>query len=220
MAPIVSIVGLSNSGKTTLLERLVSELKRRSYRVATIKHEGRGFDLDTPGKDSWRLVQAGSDMMILSSPEKLASIRKIDHDSTLQELVHLVGDSADIILTEGFKKGEAPKIEVHRTGNELLFSPKELIAVVTEEPLDLPVWQCFPGEVTKLADLIESTFLATPGKDEATLFINGTYISLTPFVQEFLTKTLVGMVSALKGVGEIKSLDVFLKINLPQDKGH
>ncbi len=220
MTPIVSIVGVSEVGKTTLLEHLVSELKRRSYRVATIKHVGRGFDLDKPGKDSWRLVQVGSDIMVLSSPEKLALIKKVDHDSTLQELARLVGDSTDIILTEGFKQREAPKIEVHRKekGKGLLCNPNELIALVTDEPLDSPVWQCSPGEVPKLADLVESTFLTTQKEEEATLFVNGVYIPMVPFVQEFLTKTLVGMVSALKGVEEIRSLDVSLKRNLPQDK--
>ncbi len=220
MPPIVSIVGLSGVGKTTLLEHLVSELKRRSYRVATIKHDVHGFDLDKPGKDSWRLTEAGSDIMVLSSPEKLALIKKVDHDSTLQELAHLVGDSADIILTEGFKQREAPKIEVHRqeVGKELLCRPNELVALVTDEPLDLPVWQCSPEEVSKLADLIESTFLTAQRREEATLFVNGVFIPIVPFVQEFLTKTLVGMVSALKGVGEIRSLDVSLRKNLPQDK--
>lgn len=219
MPPIVSIVGLSGVGKTTLLERLIPELKRRSYRVATIKHDIHGFDLDKPGKDSWRFTQAGSDIMMLSSPEKLALIKKVDHDSTLPELVRLVGDSADIILTEGFKQREAPKIEIHRkaVGKELLCSPDELVALVTDEPLDLPVWQCSPQEISKLADLVERTFL-TNQKEEAALFVNGAPIPMMPFVQEFVTKTLMGMVSALKGVGEIKSLDVSLKRSLPQNK--
>ncbi|MFC2057097.1 molybdopterin-guanine dinucleotide biosynthesis protein B [Chloroflexota bacterium] len=222
MAPIVSIVGVSGVGKTTLLEHLVSELKRRSYRVATIKHDVHGFDMDKPGKDSWRLVQAGSDIMVLSSPEKLALIKKVDHDSTLQELARLVGDSADIILTEGFKQGEAPKIEMHRkvVNKELLCSPSELVALVTDEPLDLPVWQCSMEEIPKLADLVESTFLTVQREEEATLFVNGVFIPMTPFVQGFITKTLVGMVSVLKGVEEIRSLDVSLKRNLPQDKVH
>ena len=222
MPPIVSIVGLSGVGKTTLLERLVPELKRRSYRVATIKHDVHGFDLDKPGKDSWRFTQAGSDIVILSSPEKLALIKKVDHDSTLQELAHLVGNSVDIILTEGFKQREAPKIEIHRkeVGKELLCRPDELVALVTDEPLDLPVWQCSTEEVSKLADLVESTFLTAQKGEEATLLINDISVPMVPFVQEFLTKTLVGMVSALKGVGEIRSLDISLRRNPPQDKVH
>ena len=212
MPPIVSIVGLSNVGKTTLLERLISELRERAYRVATIKHDVHGFDMDKPGKDSWRFTQAGSDIMVLSSPDKLAMIKKVDHDSSLQELAHLVGNSTDIILTEGFKQREAPKIEVHRkaAGSELLCGPDEMVALVTDEPLDLPVWQCTLDDVSGLADFVERTFL-TDRKVEATLLVNGVSVPIKPFVRDFLTNTLVGMVSTLKGMGEINSLDVSLK---------
>lgn len=215
MPPIVSIVGLSSVGKTTLLERLIPELKKRSYRVAIIKHDVHGFDMDKPGKDSWRFTQAGSDIMMLSSPDKLALIRKVDHDSTLQELARLVGDSADIILTEGFKQREAPKIEVHRkaVGEKLLCQPEELVALVTDEPLDLPVWQCSTEEIARLADRIENTFLTKRREEEATLAVNGVSVPMVPFVQEFVINTMVGMVSTLKGVDKISSLDISLKRN-------
>ena len=219
MPPIVSIVGLSNVGKTTLLERLVSELKKRSYKVATIKHDVHGFDMDKPGKDSWRLAQAGSDIVIVSSPEKLAMIKKVDHDSTVRELAQLVGNSVDIILTEGFKQGEAPKIEVHRkaAGSELLCKPVEMVALVSDEPLDLPVWQCPLDDISGLADFVERTFL-TDQKAEITLLVNGVSVSMKPYVRDSITNTLVGMVSALKGLGEIESLEVSLKRTLPWDK--
>ena len=215
MPPIVSFVGLSSVGKTTLLERLIPELKKRSYRVAIIKHDVHGFDMDKPGKDSWRFTQAGSDIIMISSPDKLALIKKVDHDSTLQELARLVGDSADIILTEGFKQREAPKIEVHRKaiGEKLLCKPEELVALVTDEPLDLPVWQCSTEEISKLADRIESTFLTNRREEEATLTVNGVSVPMVPFVQEFVINTLVGMVSTLKGVDKISSLDISLKRN-------
>ncbi len=215
MPPIVSFVGLSSVGKTTLLERLIPELKKRSYRVAIIKHDVHGFDMDKPGKDSWRFTQAGSDIIMISSPDKVALIKKVDHDSTLQELARLVGDSADIILTEGFKQREAAKIEVHRKaiGEKLLCKPEELVALVTDEPLDLPVWQCSTEEISKLADRIESTFLTNRREEEATLTVNGVSVPMAPFVQEFVINTLVGMVSTLKGVDKISSLDISLKRN-------
>ena len=77
MIPVVSIVGKSNSGKTTLLEKLIPELKRRGYRVATVKHDTHGFEVDQPGKDTWRLAQAGADAVVISSSDKLALIKRV-----------------------------------------------------------------------------------------------------------------------------------------------
>ncbi|MCK4242893.1 MAG: molybdopterin-guanine dinucleotide biosynthesis protein B, partial [Dehalococcoidia bacterium] len=85
MPPVISIVGKSKSGKTTLIERLVAELKRRGYRVATIKHSPKGFELDQPGKDSWRHAQSGSDAVVVSSRQRLAMILPQDHDATIEE---------------------------------------------------------------------------------------------------------------------------------------
>ncbi|MCU0489929.1 MAG: molybdopterin-guanine dinucleotide biosynthesis protein B, partial [Anaerolineales bacterium] len=74
-APILSIIGKSNSGKTTLLEKLIPELRQRGYRVATIKHHAHaGFEIDQPGKDTWRHAQAGSQVVVITAPDKLALI--------------------------------------------------------------------------------------------------------------------------------------------------
>src|SRR5512147_944366 len=114
MIPIISIVGKSDSGKTTLIEKLVPELTRRGYRVATIKHDVHGFEVDREGKDSWRHKQAGAHTVIISSPEKLAIIRDVDHDADLAELRDRYVQDVDIILSEGFKRNQQPKIEVFR----------------------------------------------------------------------------------------------------------
>lgn len=76
--PIICVVGRSKSGKTTLLEKLIPELKRRGYRVATIKHHSHpGFEIDVPGKDTWRHAQAGSDHVIISAPDKVADRKSV-----------------------------------------------------------------------------------------------------------------------------------------------
>jgi len=85
--PIISIVGKSKSGKTTLLEKIIPELKKRNYRVATIKHHAhRGLEIDQPGKDTWRHAQAGSDHIVIVAPDKVASIRKVESAPTLDEI--------------------------------------------------------------------------------------------------------------------------------------
>ncbi|MHA2068538.1 MAG: molybdopterin-guanine dinucleotide biosynthesis protein B [Candidatus Thorarchaeota archaeon] len=110
--PVVSFIGNSNSGKTTLVEQIVSELKKLRYRVATVKHAAHGFDIDRPGKDSYRLQEAGADLVIVSSPTQLALVEQTDADARLPEIVNLIGNKVDIILLEGYKNGSTPRIAV------------------------------------------------------------------------------------------------------------
>lgn len=160
--PIVSIVGKSDSGKTTLIEKLIAELGRRGYKVATIKHDVHGFEVDQEGKDSWRHKKAGAHTVIISSPQKLALIRDVDHDADLAELREKYIRDVDIILSEGFKKNSQPKIEVFRKElhRELLCSPKDnLLAIASNQPFNVGV-PCFDlNDAKGLVDLIEEKFL-------------------------------------------------------------
>jgi len=213
MPPIICIVGKYKAGKTTLVEQLVPELKRRGYRVATIKHNVHGFDLDQPGKDSWRYAQAGSDAVVPSSPQKLALIRKVERDPTLEEITRLLKEDYDLVLAEGFKQSKAPKIEVHRGEDEaeLICSPRELLAVVADKPRDISVPQYPLDDIAGLVDLIEERFLTHREEEETTLFINGKLIPLSPFPRDIISKALLGMVSALKGTENLKSLEIWIR---------
>ncbi|HEX7766391.1 MAG TPA: molybdopterin-guanine dinucleotide biosynthesis protein B, partial [Nitrospira sp.] len=84
--PIVSFVGRSNSGKTTLIERVIPELVRAGYRVATVKHAGHGFDLDTEGKDSWRHKRAGASSVIVMSRGSLAMFADVPEEMKVEEI--------------------------------------------------------------------------------------------------------------------------------------
>jgi molybdopterin-guanine dinucleotide biosynthesis protein B len=155
--PIVGVVGRSGSGKTTLLEKLIPELKRRGYRVGTIKHHAHpGFEIDQPGKDTWRHAQAGSDHVVIAAPDKIASIRKLTHDLSFEEIAATITD-VDLILTEGYRRARIPKIEVVRAvhSRELLCAVDELLAVATDLDLALPV-PCYGlDDVSGLVDVIE-----------------------------------------------------------------
>ncbi len=213
MHQIISIVGKSQSGKTTLLEGLIAELKRRGYKVAVIKHSGEDAELDTVNKDTWRLSQAGSEISAISSEHKLAVFKQLEHDFSPQELSYFVSWDYDLILTEGFKQRNYPKIEVHRKeqGGDLVSAPEQLLAVVTDEPLEIEVPQFSKDEVLKIADLIESRVIARQREGDLDLFINGTYIPTNKSFQTLLEKTLIPMVSGLKDSNEVNSLRISLR---------
>ena len=213
MHPIISIVGKSDSGKTTLLEGLIAELKRRGHRVAVIKHSGEDFEFDKTGKDSWRFSRAGSDVTAISSSHKLAVIKQIEHDPNPQELSHFIAWDCDIVLTEGFKRNSLPKIEVHRReqGSDLVSTPEQLLAVVTDEPLAVDVPQFSRNEVEKIANLIDNTLLAQQKEDDFDLIVNDENTTANPSFQNLLTRTLIAMVSSLQGAGRAKSINISLR---------
>jgi len=139
--PVVSVVGYSGSGKTTLLEKLISELTQRGFRVGTIKHDVHGFEMDRPGKDSWRHKMAGASVTIISSPYQIGMVRDVDHDHRPEELMTLL-PNVDIILTEGYKKENLPKLEIFRSQVHpapLFNGDKTLLALISDDPIDLGV---------------------------------------------------------------------------------
>ena len=211
MPPVVSVIGKSKSGKTTLIGKLIQELKSRGYRVATIKHTPQGVNFDEPGKDSWRHIQAGSEATAVSSPDKIIVIKPVVQDPTLDETAHVLGEDYDIILTEGFKQGNAPKIEVHRKDvGPPLKNIRKLIGIVTDELLETKRRQFAFEDVKSLADLLEKGFIK-PQEERVSLYINNTPVPLIPFPKQIISNVLLAIVSCLKGVGEIKSLEIFLK---------
>jgi molybdopterin-guanine dinucleotide biosynthesis protein MobB len=222
MPQIISIVGKPRSGKTTLLQGLIAELKQRDLRVATIKHSTHEFKLDSPGKDSWLLAQAGSELVVFNSPQSLAYIRKVDKEVNLDELSHLVGEDFDIVLTEGYTKERCPKIEVHRRqqGSDLISPLEELIAIASDEPLDTSLPQYALDDFKGLAELIEDRMQARRGETEVSLFADGKSVPLNPFVKELIARTLLGMSSALKGLAKASKLDISVRIKSTKEESH
>ena len=162
MIPIVSITGRSNTGKTTLIERMIPELNRRGYRVGTIKHNLHGFEIDHEGKDSWRHRKAGARITVLASPGKIAVMEDAEGDPTIFELRDRYIRHVDIILSEGFKGNPYPKIEVFREvlkQEPLCAREDNLIAIASDVPLDRGVPCLDLNDIKGLADLIEARFL-------------------------------------------------------------
>ncbi|MBP2637147.1 MAG: mobB [Firmicutes bacterium] len=156
MIPVISIVGRSDCGKTTYLEKLIREIKRRGYKVATIKHDVHGFDIDKPGKDTWRHAQAGADIVCISSPAKMAMIKKVDQELLLEEVAAHI-DGVDIIFTEGYKRESKVRIEVFRkeAADSPLCMKDELLAMATDTVIyeDIPSFSV--DDPIPMADFLE-----------------------------------------------------------------
>ena len=170
MTPIVSIVGRSGSGKTTLIERLIPALAARGARVATVKHHRHRSPVDVPGKDSWRHARAGAAAVVVAGAAELAFFRRVEGPLPLQGIVHEFLHDVDLVLTEGFKEGPAPKIEVSRAGQglDLLCGPDDkLIAVVADRALSVAVPVFGLDAIEPLADFIEARFLGAGGRRAA-----------------------------------------------------
>lgn len=162
--PILCFVGRSNSGKTTLIERLIPELIQAGYRVATIKHAGHGFDLDTEGKDSWRHKRAGASSVIVVSKGSLAMFADVDDDIKVEELRdRFVDRQIDLIIAEGWKSEGYPKVVVLRDQiGEVPVSPDGLLAVVSNKPVNLPAPYLHPDDIQGLTELIIRHFPKRP----------------------------------------------------------
>jgi len=160
--PIVSIVGKSNSGKTTLIEKMIGELVRRGWRVGTIKHNMHGFEIDHEGKDSWRHKKAGARTTVIASPHQVAVVEDADGDYEIRDLRDRYIRNVDIVLVEGYKKNPYPKIEVFRSvlKRERLCSVDDnLIALASDVPVEAEVPCLDLNDVPGLVDLIEGRFL-------------------------------------------------------------
>ena len=182
--PVVALVGRPDCGKTTLLEKLLPELKRRGLRVGTIKHHVHEFNMDTPGKDTWRHKQAGAEAVILSSPTGIGLIRDSDRDLGIDELTTRYLGGLDLVIAEGYKRTRLPKIEVYRaaTHPEPLPRDQTWIALVGDFPPAATADDQLPrfadDQVAAIADFLIQRFLPEAaeklGSDTNLLPANGT----------------------------------------------
>ncbi len=154
-SPVVTFVGSSGTGKTTYLARLIPELKGRGLRLAVLKHDVHHFEMDHPGKDTYRFTAAGADVVTIANREKFALLQRTDRELSLEEIISRL-PPVDLILVEGYKHNPYPKIEIHRAalGRPLIAPPEELLAIVTDEPVDSPAPQLDLTDITGCADLL------------------------------------------------------------------
>ncbi len=158
---IFGIAGFKNTGKTTLIVDLVRVLRARGLRVATIKHAHHEFDIDHPGKDSFKHREAGAEEVIVASSRRWAHIRELGagEEPGLQELLGHLAD-VDLVLVEGYKHGDHPKLELRRAGidtHKLAELDENIVAIVSDEEIrDEVVAVIDRADIEAIADSVTS----------------------------------------------------------------
>ncbi|KRB96814.1 molybdopterin-guanine dinucleotide biosynthesis protein MobB [Hydrogenophaga sp. Root209] len=141
---VVGFAGFSGSGKTTLVEQLIPELKLRGQRVSVVKHAHHRFDIDHPGKDTWRHREAGAFEVLAASPKRMVLMRELETvvEHSVHDLLAQLRADVDWVLVEGFKQSDLPKVEVWRQahGKPLRFpDDQHIVAIATDTPDTLPM---------------------------------------------------------------------------------
>lgn len=156
---ILSILGNSNSGKTTLITGIVPVLKEKGFKVVVVKHTVRDIEIDSEGKDSWKITQSGADVVV-ASPRRMAFIKEEEDD--IDAISERYLKEYDLIITEGFNRAGKDRIVVLNEPEELeRFKQGTIKAVVCDKPLE--GYECFrPDEIEKIAEFIAALWKDNP----------------------------------------------------------
>jgi molybdopterin-guanine dinucleotide biosynthesis protein B len=214
MPPVVCVLGRDGSGKTRVIEGITRELKARGHRLATVARSVEGPALECVTKDAERYASAGSDMIVVGSPDAVTCVRLVDEEVSLDELLWTVGEEYDLVLAEGFRESGFPKIEVHRAavGGGLICRKDELLALASDTPFDIDVPRFGLEDAAGLADLIEAKVLPTVLEEDASVYVDGIHLPIALFVRKMVANTVIGMLRNLKGVNRPRSLRVIVRL--------
>jgi molybdopterin-guanine dinucleotide biosynthesis adapter protein len=216
MPLIISIVGFSKSGKTRLIEKMIPILNLKGYAVGVIKHAGHGFSLDRPEKDSCKMQEAGAEGVVLVGSGQIGFLGKIDESDPLlvDRLEQTFFSDKDIVLTEGFKKGDKPKIVVLTRGQEeqlLKEMGGNIVATVGEKPVRSDWMHFSPDDPEGLVDALDNRFLKDRKRPAIRVMLDGKNIPMNDFVQEIVRSGIMGILSPLKGFKDSRMVEVKIK---------
>jgi molybdopterin-guanine dinucleotide biosynthesis adapter protein len=209
--PVVALVGRPNCGKTTLLEQLIPELISLGYRIGTVKHHVHQFEMDRPGKDTWRHKRAGARVVALSSPTGLGVIRDVEKDSSVEELVGRYFSDVDLVLAEGYKTSSLPKIEIYRRAAhpEPLAADNTWVAVVSDTRISETLPHFGLTDIKEIVSfLVDRFIMPAPPTGAVSLLVNGNPVPLNRFAAKFLQQTVSGMVASLKHCDDPKEITI------------
>ena len=201
MVPIISIVGQAKSGKTTFLEALVGELTRKKYKVGTLKHTSHSFEMDSEGKDSYRLKQSGSIIGGVFTDDSIGIVRDFNEKEDLERIIEDVFNDMDIVLIEGYKLGKYPKILVMKDQDleheAREFRKEEIIAVIGDKEVNTELNYYGKYEIKKILGLLELEFIKPYSIQEIDLYLNNKPVVLNEFVQKIVKNIINAIIGSI-----------------------
>ena len=216
MPAVLSIVGKSKVGKTTFLEKLIPEIKRRGYRVGTLKHDAHDhFEIDHEGKDTWRHREAGAQTVAISSSSRFALTKATKTELEIDTIIATYFSEEDLVLTEGYKGGNKAKIEICRKelqSEPLCTKEERLLAVVSDFSVSLDVPHFALEDISGIANFIEDRFLKKLTAPRVLLRLDGKKLPMKSFVQEFVMGGIMGMISTLRGFENPSRVDISIRL--------
>lgn len=159
MSKIIAFVGGSNSGKTTLIQKIVPELKKRGYSLCVIKHIHGDLQLDKKGKDTQKFAKAGADMVMMQNKDTLAMVKKLKKEEKIEEIIKKYALGYDLVIVEGFKKSNLPQVWVYSENTDVKINRKKIIAVVGKKVTGLNAPVFGKRDFKKIADFIEKRII-------------------------------------------------------------
>lgn len=215
MASVITFIGWHDSGKTTLVTQVVSELTQLGYRVAVIKSTSdEGIQFDTPGTDTYKHKAAGAESVMLVAPDQMV-LQTRNSGLSLRTLAHRYFPDVDLVIGEGFKTAKRiPKIEVFRNFDQSLRHEVQGVVAVATDFAGVTGEYVFRLDAARdIALFIEKRYLRNKGRKEiTTLLVNGEKIPLKDFIQEALAGTIQGFIKTLKLNKDFEEIELRIKL--------
>ena len=216
MIPLIGFVGEKKSGKTMVLKAVLAELAKKGRKVGVIKHTAHGFDLDRPHTDSFMLKESGAAKVAMLGHDEIAVYGAAKPEPGPEQVRDLYLSDLDIVLVEGFKDAQIPKILIAATrpippwGRETA----GVIAVVSKDKPDFETKHIKPGQTKEIVKLIEWYIKTHRSKREVKIYLDGRELKIKPFIKDFFLNSIVGMVGSLNDAQGAKRISI--SIDFPE----
>ena len=207
---VIGIVGWKDAGKTTVVERLVGVLTGRGFTVGTVKHVHGRPELQPDSADSMRHLKAGAQTAVVVSDQ--LTLAATDEPAGLDKAIASYVSACDLVVVEGFKEGDIPKVAVISDRDDILDSIEGIVAVICDKPRTERYPSFGFDEIEELADFLFERGILKEREKRVTLLVNGKPVAMNQFVQSSLAGVVKGFIATLHGIEEPSSIALTVSV--------